>query len=59
MKSRKLIGVYAGLLVIAVATMIMLWRLKNMSKAEVLPRDYPEIKAEGILRLVTEYNQSG
>ena len=30
MKSRKLIGVYTGLLIIAVATMIMLWRLKTM-----------------------------
>ena len=30
-----------------------------MPKAEVFPRDYPEIKEEGILRLVTEYNQSG
>lgn len=59
MKSRKLIGVYTGLLIIAVATMIMLWRLKTMPKAEVFPRDYPEIKEEGILRLVTEYNQSG
>lgn len=59
MKSRKLIGVYAGLLIIAVATMIMLWRLKTMQKAEILPRDYPEIKQEGILRMVTEYNQSG
>ena len=29
MKSRKLIGVYTGLLIIAVATMIMLWRLKT------------------------------
>ena len=53
MKSRKLIGVYTGLLIIAVATMIMLWRLKTMPKAEVFPRDYPEIKEEGILRLVT------
>ena len=59
MKSRKLIGVYAGLLIIAVATMIRLWRLKTMPKAEILPRDYPEIKQEGILRMVTEYNQSG
>ena len=41
MKSRKLIGVYTGLLIIAVATMIMLWRLKTMPKAEVFPRDYP------------------
>ena len=46
MKSRKLIGVYTGLLIIAVATMIMLWRLKTMPKAEVFPRDYPEIKEE-------------
>ena len=41
MKSRKLIGVYIGLLIIAVAIMIMLWRLKTMPKAEVFPRDYP------------------
>lgn len=44
MKSRKLIGVYTGLLIIAVATMIMLWRLKTMPKAEVFPieRTYPD-----------------
>ena len=58
MKSHKLIGVYIGLLIIAIATMIMLWRLKN--KPEITPsRDYPEIKKEGVLRMVTEYNQSG
>ncbi|RHJ83247.1 transporter substrate-binding domain-containing protein [Parabacteroides sp. AM08-6] len=58
MKSHKLIGVYIGLLIIAIATMIMLWRLKN--KPEIIPsRDYPEIKKEGVLRMVTEYNQSG
>ena len=56
MKSRKLIGVYTGLLIIAVATMIMLWRLKTMPKAEVFPRDYPEIKEEGIPVLLVEQN---
>ena len=39
MKSRKLIGVYTGLLIIAVATMIMLWRLKTMPKG--YPREHP------------------
>lgn len=59
MKSRKLISVYIGLLLIVVATMMMLWHLKKQSTVTILPRDYPEIQAEGILRLVTEYNQSG
>ena len=58
MKYRKLIGVYIGLLVIALATMLMLWKAMNTPK-EILPRDYPEIKEEGILRIVTEYNPSG
>ncbi|MBO5225787.1 MAG: transporter substrate-binding domain-containing protein [Parabacteroides sp.] len=58
MKSKKLIKVYSGLLVIVVATMIMLWNLHLQSKTDVLPCDYPEIQKEGILRMVTEYNQS-
>lgn len=58
MKFRKLIVLYIGLLIIAVATMVMLW--PNTNKAvEITPRDYPEIKKEGILRMVTEYNQLG
>lgn len=58
MRSRKLLVVYVVLLLIATATMLMLWHLKK-SNAVVSPRDYPEIIQEGILRLVTEYNQSG
>lgn len=58
MKYRKLIGVYIGLLLVALATMVMLWENMNKPK-ELLPRDYPEIKEEGILRIVTEYNPSG
>lgn len=58
MRSRKLLIVYILLLLIASATMMMLWRLKKENSV-VSPRDYPEIKQEGILRLVTEYNQSG
>ncbi len=52
MKSRKLIKLYTGLFAIALATMCML-------KTAITARDYPEIKKEGVLRLVTEYNQSG
>ena len=44
MKSRKLIRVYTGLLIMAVATMTMLCRLKIISQTEVLPRDYPTIE---------------
>lgn len=58
MISKKLLIVYILLLLIAIATMGMLWRYKNRQK-EIPLRDYAEIKKEGILRMVTEYNQSG
>lgn len=57
MKSRKLLIVYIVLLGIALVTMFNLWQMKKHEP--VPPRDYPEIKKEGILRMVTEYNQSG
>lgn len=56
MKSRKLLVVYLILLVIVLVAMFQLLQVK---KEPLLPRDYPEIKKEGILRMVTEYNQSG
>ena len=56
MKSRKLLVVYIILLVCILIVMFRLWPYK---KEPVAPRDYPEIKEEGILRMVTEYNQSG
>lgn len=56
MKSRKLLVVYIILLVCILIVMFRLWPYK---KAPVAPRDYPEIKEEGILRMITEYNQSG
>ena len=56
MKSRKLLVVYMILLAIVLIAMFQLFQFK---KASLLPRDYPEIKEEGILRIVTEYNQSG
>lgn len=59
MKARKLIRVYTGLLIIATATMAMLWHLKAGGETKPYPRDFVEIKAEGILRMVTEYNQTG
>ena len=36
-----------------------MFRLWPYKQEPVPPKDYPEIKSEGILRLVTEYNQSG
>lgn len=56
MKSKKLLIAYIALLGVALVTMYNLWQVKEQP---VLPRDYPEIKEEGILRMVTEYNQSG
>lgn len=38
--------------------MILLWHFKTTPTDDSL-RDYPEIRQEGIIRLVTEYNQSG
>lgn len=58
MRSKKLLILYAFLLIVAVVTMAQLWRL-NQRPQEIGPRDYPEIKEEGILRMITEYNQSG
>ena len=58
MRSKKLLILYAFLLIVAVVTMVQLWRL-NQRPQEIEPRDYPEIKEEGILRMITEYNQSG
>ncbi len=56
MKSRKLLVVYVFLLVCVLAAMVGLWSYINGFTA---PRDYAEIRKEGVLRLVTEYNQSG
>lgn len=58
MRSKKLLILYVVLLAVAVVTMIQLWRFTQKPQ-EILPRDYPEIKKEGVLRMVTEYNQSG
>lgn len=56
MKSKKLLIVYTVLLVLVVTTMTALWLfLKN----NIQGRDYPEIEKEGILRIITEYNQAG
>lgn len=54
MRSKKLLALYCFLLVVALTTMAMLWKYQKP-----VVRDYPEIAAEGVLRLVTEYNPSG
>ncbi len=62
MKSRKLLQVYIGLLVIAVATMglIQLYRaLDKRAEANPAERDYDAIRREGILRMVSEYDHNG
>lgn len=55
MKSKKLLILYLVLLVAVVFVMGTLWSfIKEDNK-----RDYPEIAKEGVLRIVTEYNQVG
>ena len=45
MRSKKLLILYAFLLIVAVVTMVQLWRL-NQRPQEIGPRDYPEIKED-------------
>lgn len=53
MKSKRLLIVYVFLLICVSAAMVCL------IKGSAAPRDYAEIRKEGVLRLVTEYNPSG
>lgn len=59
MKSRKLLTVYLFLLFLAVATMGSLWWFNKTKQHTIIPRDYNEIREEGILRIITEYSPSG
>lgn len=56
MRSKKLLTVYLLLLIIVITSMAGLWQFRNKEESK---RDYPEIKKEGILRIVTEYNKAG
>lgn len=56
MFSKKLLILYIFLLLLAIITMGVLF-FKTPGTPPV--RDYPQIHDEGILRIVTEYNQSG
>lgn len=58
MQRKKLLLLYMFLLALVVGTMMTLWPAKTPSKP-LVPRDFPEIEREGVLRMVTEYNQSG
>lgn len=55
---RKLYILYGILLAIVLLTMGMLGKFGHKEIA-LAPRDYPEIKNEGVLRIVTEYNPVG
>ena len=57
-KTRKILLVYVILLVLVVVTMMNLWSYRQQ-KQPLSPRDYPEIRQEGVLRVVTEYNPTG
>ena len=56
MNSGKLIKLYTFLLCVTLAIILLLWLFVYKKHTS---RDYPEIKKEGILRIVTEYNSVG
>lgn len=56
MKTKKLLSLYIVLLFIVVLGMCI---LLFTQKSATPPRDYAQIREEGILRMVTEYNQTG
>lgn len=58
MNIRKLYIVYGILLVAVLAAMSILWKI-NLPAKEIPVRDYPQIKEEGILRIITEYDNTG
>ncbi|MDL2222066.1 transporter substrate-binding domain-containing protein [Parabacteroides sp. OttesenSCG-928-N08] len=58
MRTKRLLVLYLVLFVIVVLTMIGLLKITGNS-ALITHRDYPEIAAEGKLRLATDYNRSG
>lgn len=58
MQRKNLLLLYVFLLALVVGVMVVFWPGKARSKP-LVARDFPEIEREGVLRMVTEYNQSG
>lgn len=56
MKTRKLLSTY---LVLLLAVLMMMGGIWYFIEEEINERDYPEIAEEGILRVVTAYDQTG
>ncbi|MDR3062454.1 MAG: transporter substrate-binding domain-containing protein [Dysgonamonadaceae bacterium] len=55
MNTKKILPVYFFLLGLSLLTMLLLWSSQRSTKT----RDLPEIREEGILRIVTDYNSVG
>lgn len=58
MKLKKMLSVYAVLLLITVSLMVLLYNFRNKPKI-ILPRDFPEVVESGELNVVTDYNFIG
>ncbi|WP_294083299.1 transporter substrate-binding domain-containing protein [Proteiniphilum sp. UBA5384] len=60
MQYQKRLYLYLLLLIVAIAAMILLWKVMKGSPENLLsPRDYDEIIASGELNVVTDYNSIG
>ena len=57
----KRITIYLSLLIIAVLTIVLLKDCSQASQYQsgITARDFDEIKKDGVIRVVTEYNQTG
>lgn len=58
-KITKRLILYFALLAIAIYLMVTLWSAIHREQGPVLPRDYDEIVASGMLNVVTDYNTLG
>ena len=54
-----MLQVYIGLLLVAVGTMGLIGVYRAMNKRTEVVRDYADIRREGILRFVAEYERPG
>ena len=56
--TKKILPLYIGLLAITVILMVMLYCFNKEVTTEQLPRDYEQIREEGVLRVAIEYNSN-
>ena len=59
MKTKRLIYLYIILLVCVIFLLLMLWKISHSDKQLIIQRDLKQIKENGVLNIVTDYNSIG